>query len=52
MTSFTPVLPCAQPMSPVELRKWSIALVVVVVLVVGINWWHRAVPGGTLPPAF
>jgi len=45
-SSHTP--PCAQPMSSVELRTWSIASLVVVIIVVGINWWHRAAPA--LPP--
>lgn len=41
-------LPCAQPMSSVDLRWWSIAVVVVTVIIVSANWIDRA--ASTIPP--
>lgn len=41
-SSYTPS--CAQPMSSAELRTWTIGAIVVVIILVGINWWHRAAP--------
>jgi len=40
--------PCAQSMAPTELRTWHITALVVLIIVVGVNWWHRAAPA--LPP--
>lgn len=45
-TSFAP--PCALPMPSVDLRRWSLTAIVVLVIIVSANWIDRA--AHTIPP--